>query len=104
MRDRTAGARHPNPTPAARPPAGTATGTSTGSAAVRLVRSSLAHSRGQAWRLTLWTLLSTAPALVSGKVLAIAVDQGFLAQRPRAAVLGLGVFAVCALVGAWASR
>ncbi|MEU5594992.1 ABC transporter ATP-binding protein [Streptomyces sp. NPDC020298] len=102
MGDRTAGARHPNPTPAARPTTGTDAGT--GNAAVRLVRSSLAHSRGQAWRLTLWTLLSTAPALVSGKVLAIAVDQGFMAQRPRAAVLGLGVFALCALVGAWASR
>ncbi|MEU6553267.1 ABC transporter ATP-binding protein [Streptomyces sp. NPDC046915] len=82
----------------------TGTGTGTGSAAVRLVRSSLSRSRRQAWRLTLWTLLSTAPALVSGKALAIAVDQGFLAHRPRAAVLGLGVFALCALAGAWASR
>ncbi|MEU6536658.1 ABC transporter ATP-binding protein [Streptomyces sp. NPDC047000] len=44
------------------------------------------------------------PAFVSGKALALAVDQGFLAHHPPAAALGLGLFALSTLGGAWASR
>lgn len=73
-------------------------------AAVRLIRAALTADRGAALRLTWWTLLSAAPALVCGKALALAVDRGFLLDRPRTAALGLGVFALCALGGAWAGR
>ncbi|MCB5167653.1 ABC transporter ATP-binding protein/permease [Streptomyces bambusae] len=88
---RTPATRTPATHPATRP-------------ALRLVLASLRRSRRAAWSLTLWTLLSAAPALVTGKALALAVDQGFLVQRPRTAALGLGVFAGAALLGAWASR
>ncbi|MFE7764728.1 ATP-binding cassette domain-containing protein [Streptomyces sp. NPDC057438] len=73
-------------------------------AAVSLIRAALTANRGAALRLTWWTLLSAAPALVCGKALALAVDRGFLLDRPRTAALGLGVFALSALGGAWAGR
>ncbi|WP_432031484.1 ATP-binding cassette domain-containing protein [Streptomyces antibioticus] len=72
--------------------------------ALRLIRAGLTANRAAALRLTWWTLLSAAPALVSGKALAVAVDQGFLLDRPRTAALGLGVFALATLGGAWAGR
>lgn len=75
-----------------------------GAAALHLVRGSLNRSRAAAFRLAWWTLVSAAPALVSGKALALAVDEGFLAHRPATAALYLAVFALCALCGAWASR
>ncbi|RKE17395.1 ATP-binding cassette domain-containing protein [Streptomyces sp. TLI_171] len=51
-----------------------------------------------------WTVLSAAPAAVSGKALALAVDRGFLAHRAPAAWLWLGVFAAGAVLSAWATR
>ena len=73
-------------------------------AALRLVRSSLSHSRTAAVRLAWWTLVSAAPALISGKALALAVDEGFLTHHLPTAVLHLSVCALCALGGAWAGR
>ncbi|MDR6974207.1 ATP-binding cassette subfamily C protein [Streptomyces sp. 3330] len=96
--EHTARAPRPTPHPAARS-LGAANGT-----ALRLIRRGLADHRAAALRLTWWTLLSAAPALISGKALALAVDQGFLLDRPRTAALGLGLFALCTLGGAWASR
>ncbi|MFD8749948.1 ATP-binding cassette domain-containing protein [Kitasatospora sp. NPDC059577] len=55
-------------------------------------------------RLLAWSLLSAAPALVSGKALALAVDRGFLAGRPAQAAGWLALFAVVSVAGAWASR
>ncbi|MFF4441054.1 ABC transporter ATP-binding protein [Streptomyces sp. HUAS 14-6] len=100
MGDPTADAPHPQPETdrTARPPADLT------DSAMRLVRGSLSHSRAAAVRLTLWTLLHAAPALVAGKTLALAVDHGFLLHRPRTAALWLGVFALVTLAGAWASR
>ncbi|MFD0635880.1 hypothetical protein ACFQ9X_34270 [Catenulispora yoronensis] len=54
--------------------------------------------------LSLWSLVSAAPALVSGKVLANAIDRGFLAHDTGAAALWLAVFALVTLVGAVAGR
>lgn len=48
--------------------------------------------------------MSAAPALVSGKALALAVDEGFLTHYLPTAVLHLSVCALCALGGAWAGR
>ncbi|WP_333754210.1 FAD:protein FMN transferase [Streptomyces sp. IBSBF 3352] len=76
-------------------------------AALRLVRSSLSHSRTAAVRLAWWTLVSAVPALVSGKALALAVDEGFLTHHLPTAVLHLSVCALGALGalgGAWAGR
>lgn len=54
--------------------------------------------------LSFWSVLAAAPALVSGKALADAVDRGFLARDPAAAALWLGVFTAAAVTGAWATR
>ncbi|MEV5906770.1 ABC transporter ATP-binding protein, partial [Streptomyces sp. NPDC052127] len=90
---------------AARPPGPTPRSlTAANGTALRLIRAGLADNRAAALRLTWWTLLSAAPALVCGKALALAVDRGFLLDRPRTAALGLGLFALCTLGGAWASR
>ncbi|MEV7775026.1 ATP-binding cassette domain-containing protein [Kitasatospora sp. NPDC086791] len=75
-----------------------------GRAALRLLRSALGRSRPAVLRLLAWSLLSAAPALVSGKALALAVDRGFLAGRPVQAAGWLALFAVVSVVGAWASR
>ncbi|MFJ5209173.1 hypothetical protein [Streptomyces nigra] len=48
--------------------------------------------------------MSAAPALISGKALALAVDEGFLTHHLPTAVLHLSVCALCALGGAWAGR
>ncbi|MER7762374.1 ATP-binding cassette domain-containing protein [Streptomyces sp. NPDC097619] len=69
-----------------------------------LVRDALRRNPRAAVGLTVWTLVSAAPALVTGKALALAVDRGFLADRPGTAALGLGAFALAALTGAWAGR
>ncbi|MFD7133061.1 ATP-binding cassette domain-containing protein [Streptomyces sp. NPDC059894] len=98
MADRTTGPPRPDPRPAAR------SLTAAHGTALRLSRDALAHNRAAALRLTWWTLLSATPALVSGKALALAVDQGFLLDRPRTAALGLGLFALSTLGGAWAGR
>ncbi|WP_405966427.1 ABC transporter ATP-binding protein/permease [Streptomyces sp. NBC_00015] len=90
---------------AARPPGPTPRSlTAANGTALHLIRAGLADNRAAALRLTWWTLLSAAPALVCGKALALAVDRGFLLDRPRTAALGLGLFALCTLGGAWASR
>ncbi|MEU8926970.1 ATP-binding cassette domain-containing protein [Kitasatospora sp. NPDC048545] len=68
------------------------------------MRSALAHSRPAVLRLLTWSLLSAAPALVSGKALALAVDRGFLAGRPAQAAGWLALFAAVSVAGAWASR
>lgn len=88
------------PAPATSP----ATSTGTGRAAARLLGTALTHSRGAALRLAGWTLLQAVPALVSGKVLALAVDHGFLGHRPWQAAGWLAVFAAVTFAGAWASR
>ncbi|MFE0463453.1 ATP-binding cassette domain-containing protein [Kitasatospora sp. NPDC058965] len=74
------------------------------SASVRLLRSALGSSRPALLRLLAWSLLSAAPALVAGKVLALAVDRGFLARQPLQAAAWLALFAAVSVVGAWASR
>lgn len=75
-----------------------------GKPGLRLLADALRRSRRAVVLLSLWSLLSAAPALVSGKALAEAVDRGFLARNPAAAALWLGVFAAVTLLGAWAGR
>ncbi|QMU77034.1 ABC transporter ATP-binding protein [Streptacidiphilus sp. PB12-B1b] len=70
----------------------------------RLLRDGLRRNRRAVLLLTLWTLLSAAPALVCGKALAYAVDRGFLGRQPAAAAEWLGVFAAVTVAGAWAGR
>ncbi|WP_084316214.1 ATP-binding cassette domain-containing protein [Actinospica robiniae] len=73
-------------------------------AGLHLIAASVRRSRRAVVSLSVWSLLSAAPTLVSGKVLAEAVDHGFLAHNPAAAARWLGVFAAVTLAGAWAQR
>lgn len=75
-----------------------------GRAGLRLLGDGLRISRRAAVLLSVWSLLSAAPALVSGKALAEAVDRGFLARDAGAAALWLGVSAAVTVAGAWAGR
>ncbi|MFD8598344.1 ATP-binding cassette domain-containing protein [Kitasatospora sp. NPDC059646] len=69
-----------------------------------LLRDALAGSLPQLARLAAWTVLSAAPAALSGKALALAVDRGFLAHQLRTGWVWLGVFSVAAAVSAWGTR
>ncbi|MEV4556309.1 ABC transporter ATP-binding protein [Kitasatospora sp. NPDC049285] len=71
---------------------------------LRLVRSALADSGPALLALGGWTVLAAAPAVASGKALALAVDHGFLAHRPDAAWRWLVLFAAAAVLSAWATR
>ncbi|POX38933.1 ABC transporter ATP-binding protein [Streptomyces sp. Ru73] len=72
--------------------------------AAGLLRSSLRRRRGEFLRLAGWSLVQAVPAFLAGWVVARAVDDGFLAGRAGAGFAWLGVLAVAAGVGAWATR
>ncbi len=71
---------------------------------VRILRSSLSRRRREYGRLVAWSLVQAVPAFLSGWLVARAVDDGFLAGRPAAGFLWLGILAVAYVVGAWATR
>ena len=75
-----------------------------GRAGLRLLADGLGRNRRAVVLLSLWSLLSAAPTLVTGKALAEAVDHGFLGHSPATAALWLGVFAAATVAGAWAGR
>ncbi|TDC36045.1 ABC transporter ATP-binding protein, partial [Micromonospora sp. KC213] len=56
--------------------------------------------RGELWRLAGWSLAEALPALLAGLLTARAIDHGFLAGRPGAGLLWLGLLALAVLVGA----
>nr|WP_241266841.1 ABC transporter ATP-binding protein [Streptomyces scabichelini] len=55
-------------------------------------------------RLTGWSLVQAVPALLSGLLVARAVDDGFLADRGTEGFGWLGLLACAVLVGAWGTR
>ncbi|MDQ3675215.1 MAG: ABC transporter ATP-binding protein/permease [Actinomycetota bacterium] len=70
----------------------------------RLLWSSL-HGRGpELRRLAAWSLLEALPAFLSGRLIAEAIDDGFLAGETAVGFAWLGALAASALVGAWATR
>ncbi len=68
----------------------------------------LVSSRGRRRRdlagLAVWAAVEALPAYLSGRLVALATDRGFLARRPGAGFAWLGVMAVAVVVGAWANR
>ena len=60
--------------------------------------------RSQLWRLGGWSAVEALPALLSGLLVALAVDEGFLAGRLGIGFTWLGVLAVSVVVGAWGTR
>ncbi|MFI5530199.1 ATP-binding cassette domain-containing protein [Kitasatospora sp. NPDC051853] len=82
----------------------TATATAATRPAMALLRTALTGSARELAALAGWTVLSAAPAALSGKALALAVDDGFLAHHPGRAAAWLGLFAAAALLSAWSTR
>ncbi|MEU4219766.1 ABC transporter ATP-binding protein, partial [Actinoplanes sp. NPDC026623] len=73
-------------------------------AARRETAAALRRRRGDVWRLLAWSVPESAPAMLSGLLLARAVDQGFLRGRPWLGTAWLGLLVVAAVVGAWGAR
>ncbi|MCD9875941.1 ATP-binding cassette domain-containing protein [Streptomyces guryensis] len=73
-------------------------------AARGLLRSTLRARRREFVRLTGWSLVQAVPALLSGWLVARAVDDGFLAGRSAEGLGWLGLLACAALLGAWGTR
>ncbi|AZQ38787.1 ATP-binding cassette domain-containing protein [Streptomyces cyaneochromogenes] len=69
-----------------------------------LLRATLRTRRREFVRLAGWSLVEAVPALLSGWLVARAVDDGFLAGRGAAGFGWLGLLACAVLVGAWGTR
>ncbi|WP_414168144.1 ABC transporter ATP-binding protein [Streptoverticillium reticulum] len=70
----------------------------------RYLWSWLRRSPSDAARVLLWTGVETVPALLSGRLVALSVDTGFLDGAPVVGVLWLVALAACAAVGAYGAR
>jgi ATP-binding cassette subfamily C protein len=55
-------------------------------------------------RLTWWSLIEAVPAVLSGQVIARAVDRGFLAGRPTTGLAWLGLLAAAVVLGSIGTR
>jgi len=65
---------------------------------------SLRERKSQLWRLAAWSLLEALPALLSGILVALAVDEGFLAGRLGIGFGWLGLLAISVALGAWGTH
>ncbi|WP_234045927.1 hypothetical protein [Streptomyces adelaidensis] len=70
----------------------------------RLLRSTLRTRRRRFVRLAGWSLVQAVPALLSGWLVARAVDEGFLADRNVEGLGWLALLACAVLIGAWGTR
>src|SRR6266700_6259604 len=70
----------------------------------RLLASSFRERRRELAGLAAWVAVEGLPAYLSGRLVALATDQGFLARDPPRGFLWLGVLAAAVALGAWASR
>jgi ABC-type multidrug transport system fused ATPase/permease subunit len=71
---------------------------------IGLLRAALRDRRADVWPLVGWSTVQAIPAFLSGRLVAAALDDGFLAGRTGRGFLWLGLLAVGAVVGAWATR
>ncbi|MFF7265526.1 ATP-binding cassette domain-containing protein [Streptomyces sp. NPDC008159] len=69
-----------------------------------LLRATLRTRRRRFLRLAGWSLVQAVPALLSGWLVARAVDDGFLAGRTAEGFGWLGLLAGSVLIGAWGTR
>jgi len=70
----------------------------------QLLLSSLRDRSGDVAWLAAWSLVEALPAYLSGRLVARAIDDGFLASRVDVGFSWLGVLAASMLVGAWGTR
>lgn len=64
----------------------------------------LRQRRGLLARLLAWSVVEAVPAFLSGRLIAAAIDDGFLAGQPTVGFGWLGLMALSALVGAIGTR
>jgi ABC-type multidrug transport system fused ATPase/permease subunit len=70
----------------------------------RLLAASVSGRRRQVAGLAAWSLVQAVPAFASGRLLALAIDEGFLAGRTATGFGWLAGLAAAVLVGAWGTR
>jgi ATP-binding cassette subfamily C protein len=69
-----------------------------------LLRSATRGRGRELRRLLGWAVLAALPAFLSGRLIATAIDDGFLAGKSLTGCAWLGIFGASAAVGAWATR
>jgi ATP-binding cassette subfamily C protein len=75
-----------------------------GTGALGLLASALRGRRRDLAGLVLWAAVEGLPAYVSGRLIAAAVDRGFLAGRAGTGFALLGLLALSIVIGAWGAR
>lgn len=70
----------------------------------QVLRTVLEQRRAMLLRLAGWSLVEAVPAFLSGRLVAAAIDDGFLAGRPATGFGSLAMMAVSVLVGAVGTR
>lgn len=70
----------------------------------RVLRGVFRTRRRLLGRFAIWSAVEAVPAFVSGRLVAAAIDDGFLAGRPTAGFSWLGLMALSALIGAVGTR
>ena len=64
--------------------------------------SSLGRRRRDLAALAVWAAIEALPAYLSGRLVALATDRGFLARRPGTGFAWLGLLGVAVVLGLWA--
>ncbi|MGI8680915.1 MAG: hypothetical protein ACR2JO_02025, partial [Mycobacteriales bacterium] len=70
----------------------------------KVLITSVRERRSQLWQLGAWSILEALPALLSGILVARAVDEGFLAGRLGVGFGWLALLAASVVLGAWGTR
>lgn len=70
----------------------------------RLLRPVAAAHRAALWRLAAWSALGALPVLLSGRLVALAADRGFLAGDAAFGLAMLGCYGAALVLGAYATR
>jgi ABC-type multidrug transport system fused ATPase/permease subunit len=71
---------------------------------LRLLLSGLRGRGRNVWMLAGWSLIQAIPAFLSGRLVALALDDGFLAGRTARGFAWLALLGLSAIVNAWATR
>jgi ATP-binding cassette subfamily C protein len=72
--------------------------------ALGVVRISLRGHRKEVAALVCWSLVEAVPGFLSGRLVALAIDRGFLRHHAFVGLGWLAVLAQCVLLGGWATR
>jgi ATP-binding cassette subfamily C protein len=72
--------------------------------ALRLLLSALRGRGRELWMLLGWSTIQAIPAFLSGRLVAAAIDDGFLAGRTGRGFAWLGLLGVSAVIAAWSTR